>query len=115
MKRSAIFRKSVADYRKVVEIDPPCYASFYVNLGFLCTEIGDNEGGIFYYSKAIQIEPKKAELYYHRACTHDLNNNTKQAFLDASSASYLMPNEFLYNDYAETLRKKLQRENSEKQ
>ena len=106
--------EAIIAYRKIIEIDPPDYADFYVNLGLLCADIGDDDSAVFYYSKAIQIEPKEADLYFYRACAFERLKKREQAFLDASSALCLQPNDYSYNECANSLKRKLQFERYDK-
>lgn len=102
--------EAIIDYRKIIEIEPPDDANFYVNLGILCAEARDDDGAIFYYSKAIQIEPDSADLYFFRACAFERKENKEQAFLDANHALCIKPNEYSYNELVNSLKKKLQHE-----
>jgi tetratricopeptide (TPR) repeat protein len=99
--------EAIKDYKKIIEINPPEDAEFYVSLGLLCSDIKDDLSAIIYYSKAIEIKPDEADLFFFRASVHERMGNIERAFMDANFALSIEPNEFTYNQFVNNLKRKL--------
>ncbi len=95
--RHGQFDKALADFTKVIELDPKhveawyCRGSTYDRLGQLDRAIAD-------YSRAIDLGPKNAGPWDSRAAAYERLGQHDQAIADCSKAIELNPNDALANN-----------------
>ena len=79
---------AIADYTKVLEIDPKDEVAYY-NRAISKDEIGDYYGAIADYTKAIEINPNYKSAYKNRGIDKEIIGDLKGACADWQKASQL--------------------------
>jgi len=78
-------------YFQILESSSGATASIYSNLGTSYLDFGDIDQAIYYFNKAIQIDPNFAQAYYNRGTFYDNQGNSSQAISDFTKAIEINP------------------------
>ena len=92
--RNNQIKKMFTDAYKIIELDPSSFEG-YKWLGWAKMHMRDFAGAIDSYSKAILLEPLRAELYQSRSYYNEQLNNFEDALEDLNSAVKLSNSEAL--------------------
>ena len=84
------FEGAIADYTKVIEIDPSIVLA-YLNRALAKLNSNDFEGAISDYTKAIEINPSYAKGYVNRGNVKDKLENHQEAIYDYTKAIDIDP------------------------
>jgi len=84
--------RTVADYDKLIELDPN-NADAYYERGDFYYETDEYNKAMADYSKAIQLNPNYADAYYNRGCAYGEISEYDKAITDYSKAIELNPSD----------------------
>jgi len=99
---------ALEQYRLVAKALPHSYLGYY-NMGTALFKLGDYEGGILQYNKAIQIKPTDGYAHYLLASAYQKKNDIDKAIEHYSAAIHRLPDLVpAYNNLAEILMRRQQ-------
>ncbi|MBO4722509.1 MAG: tetratricopeptide repeat protein [Muribaculaceae bacterium] len=78
----------VTDLRKVIALSPRNIYAYY-NLGYVQAMMGDNEGAMASYSRAIELKPDLGEAYFNRSLIYLQLGDKEKGTADLSKAGEL--------------------------
>ena len=76
------FYGAIADYTKVIELEPSESSEIYLEIGIIKDELNDQYGAIADFSKAIELDPNNYEAYYEIGLTKYVLEDFKGALAD---------------------------------
>ncbi|KGG14975.1 MULTISPECIES: CHAT domain-containing protein [unclassified Prochlorococcus] len=79
------FKGAIADYTKVIQINPRHLEAFFER-GFSKDELGDHSGAIEDYTKSIDIDPKNEDVYFNRGNSKSQIKDYQGAISDYTKA-----------------------------
>lgn len=86
--RNVALDDMAADLRKVIALSPRNTYAYY-NLAYVQTMMGDNDGAITNYSRAIELKPDLGEAYFNRALVFLKLGDKEKGTTDLSKAGEL--------------------------
>jgi tetratricopeptide (TPR) repeat protein len=88
-----VYAKAIADYSKVIELDPKIALAYY-NRGNVYYYQQEYAQAIADYNKTIELDPKIALAYYNRGIAYYKQQEYAQAIADCNKAlSLIDPND----------------------
>ena len=91
IRQTGVWKNSVTLWSHEIQVYPDEAPIGYTNLGLAYTALGDHEKAVFYYDKAISIDPLYSDAYVNRGVIYMAHGDNSAAVADFSEALKLNP------------------------